>query len=156
MSSTTSDSINCRANSAQSHWERLAPHLSGLSQASFTTWSATSGGKDRGTSRSWLISKPSLSFVPEAFDPLPDHPIGYVDSSSDVGKSETVGAKKHDPGPPGDARRSRRSPLQRLKFAAFLLRKINNQRRSSSTSHSSTLLFSSGSAELYRHAIPEP
>src|SRR6266566_267650 len=45
MSSTSSAAMSWRASSAQSHWERLRPSVSGRSQASRTTWIATSGGK---------------------------------------------------------------------------------------------------------------
>ena len=38
--------MSWRASSAQSHWERLRPSVSGRSQARRTTWIATSGGKN--------------------------------------------------------------------------------------------------------------
>src|ERR671915_226935 len=74
MASTIPSAISWSASSAQSHWERLRPSVSGRSQARRTTWIATSGGKTAlGT---------TAGGVSEAVQALDEKPLGPLADDS--------------------------------------------------------------------------
>jgi hypothetical protein len=85
----------------QSHCDKDRPTSSGRSQAIFTTWIATSGGKDRLAAASGTIAQPLQAIVQEPLDPLPNVLLRQVDQPGDFDERQTVCYTEDRPTPPG-------------------------------------------------------
>jgi hypothetical protein len=92
----------------QSHCDNDRPSSSGRSQASFTTWIATSGGKDRLAAASGTIAQSVQAILQEALDPLSYMLFRQVDQPGDMDQREPVGDFEDGTTPSGQAQRGRR------------------------------------------------
>src|SRR3954464_3720236 len=92
----------------QSHCDNDRPSSSGRSQAIFTTWIATSGGKDRLSAAPGTIAQPLQAILQEALDPLPHVLLRQVDQTGDVGQWQALGDLEDGAAPSSQAQRGRR------------------------------------------------
>lgn len=153
ISSASSESTSSRASSVQSHWDRLRPHLSGLSQAIFTRWRATSGGKDGWTPGARLVSKAMDSLFTVAFKPLVDNGRGNPDTTGDLSNGMSLRAEKDHPCSTHSPCTCSCTPLQGLQFATFPIGKRNHQRRLPASCHECTLLDRLPTESLAAHPL---
>jgi hypothetical protein len=70
MASTTPSWTNCRASAALSHCDTERPTTSGRSQASLTTYNATTGGKNRPSAGSFFVRQSLEALRHEAQGPF--------------------------------------------------------------------------------------
>jgi hypothetical protein len=122
------DSTRARAHAGQSHWERLRPQSAGRSQANWTRWTATTGGKARGAPRACLIAKAPEPLLAVAFEPLRDHARGHPAPAGHVGQGGPSGPQQDHPRPPCETSGNRRAPLEGCQVAALRRGEEDDQR----------------------------
>jgi hypothetical protein len=119
MSATIPSAMSWRASSRQSHWERLRPSVSGLSQARRTTWIATSGGKKAFGPAARGISEPCEALRKKAPGPLAhDAPLG-TNHLPHVGLGEPSRQQEDDSPPPREPGGNRGGTLPAFQGIAF-------------------------------------
>ena len=133
MVSTIPSDSSLRASSWQSHSDRETPSLSGISHASFTKCSATSGGKSGLSAPPGFIFESRDSFFGESRNPKPNdatpHPhdsTGFREALAFRDQQNGMGSA-HQTGRHGEAARPA------IEFIALLICKGHDIRRLPST-----------------------
>jgi hypothetical protein len=85
-----------------------------------TTYSATSGGKDRLAAAAGAILKAGDAAVEEPLDPLADMLLGQADRPGDLDQRGALGDLEDRPTPPGQPQRGR-GAAERLQELIVLL-----------------------------------
>lgn len=139
MLSTTPLATNSRASSAQSHCDRLRPSLSGLSHASLTRCTATSGGEKRLPSPPGLVRQARDSKLGEAPEPLVDNAALIINNKPDVGDGQPLCSKKNHLPATCERCRDQRAALPALQLVLLVEAQQDDQRGSATTRHGNTL-----------------
>jgi hypothetical protein len=100
----------------QSHCDNDRPSSSGRSQAIFTTYIATSGGKDRLSAASGTVAQSVQAILQEALDPLSYVLLRQVDQPGDMDQWESIGDFEDGTTPSGQAQRGRRAAKVQLQL----------------------------------------
>jgi hypothetical protein len=91
MVATTPSRTNCRASSALSLCDKERPTTSGRSQASLTTYNATTGGKNRPAAGAFFVVQPVDARCNKAQRPFADMSFAQFYVSCGGGKRLAVG-----------------------------------------------------------------
>jgi hypothetical protein len=135
MEETTPSATSCRASSGLSHWDKLRPLSSGRSQASFTRWIATSGGKKRLPAPPGLVVQPRHPLAVVSLHPFVDKQTGQTHGTTDTRDGLPFRPQKNDPRPLGQPSLDRGRPLQSLQDRPVFRRKFHLKLRVTSLSH---------------------
>src|SRR5215211_2805296 len=127
MSSTIPSAMSWCASSVPSHWERLRPSRSGRSQASRTTWIATSGGKTPFGPAARGINEPIEAVGEKALGPLPHHPPLNSDPLCHLGWRIPLGRQENHAPPACQPCGHGGCPLPALQGLPLLRGEDNNQ-----------------------------
>jgi hypothetical protein len=119
MLSTRPSCSSCRASSVPSHWERDRPRVSGRSQAIFTRWTATSGGKHRLSAPARLIGKPRPALIEKALEPFADDPSPNPQAPANLRESQALGPQQDNARALSQTGLNRRGTLPVCKLCSF-------------------------------------
>jgi len=135
MLGTTPFATNSRPSSTQSHCDRLAPILSGLSHASLTRCIATSGGEKRLASTAALVGEAGDSEFLEPVEPLVDDTTLIIDDQRNVRDRKSPRPQQDHLAATSKSCSDQHAPLPTFEFLLFVDAEQDDQRRCSATRH---------------------